>query len=95
MSLNITSIYVPHSRDILTLLHANNKVADQPAHPRSLVSTFVIRFLESIITQLNSCNVLLLQLVSVAGRTGLSLTWLQNPRYEAYISTVASVNDQK
>ena len=28
---------------------ANNKGADQPAHPHSLISAFVIRFLESII----------------------------------------------
>ena len=28
---------------------ANNKGADQPAHPRSLISDFVIRFLENII----------------------------------------------
>ena len=28
---------------------ANNTGADQPAHPRSLISAFVIRFLESII----------------------------------------------
>ena len=27
---------------------ANNKGADQPAHPRSLISAFVFRFLESI-----------------------------------------------
>ena len=26
---------------------ANNKVADQPAHPCSLISTFVVRLLES------------------------------------------------
>ena len=28
---------------------ANNKGADQPAHPRSLISTFVVRYLDSII----------------------------------------------
>ena len=28
---------------------ANNTGADQPAHPHSLISAFVIRFLESII----------------------------------------------
>ena len=28
----------------------NNKGADQPAHPRRLISTFIIRFLESIVT---------------------------------------------
>ena len=29
----------------LSLLHANNKGADQPAHQRSLISTFVIESL--------------------------------------------------
>ena len=29
---------------------SNNKVADQPVHPRSLISAFVIRLLESIIS---------------------------------------------
>ena len=33
---------------------ANNTGADQPAHPRSLMSVFVIRFLESIICKLAS-----------------------------------------
>ena len=31
---------------------ANNTGADQPAHPRSLISAFVFRFLESIICKL-------------------------------------------
>ena len=31
---------------------ANNTSADQPAHPRSLISAFVIRFLKSIICKL-------------------------------------------
>ena len=31
---------------------ANNTGADQPAHPRSLISAFVFRFLESIISRL-------------------------------------------
>ena len=30
----------------------NNKGADQPGHPRSLISAFVIRFLESAIFNL-------------------------------------------
>ena len=30
--------------------YANNKGADQPAHPRSLISTFVVRCLDSIIS---------------------------------------------
>ena len=34
----------------LTLLRADNKGADQPAHLRSLISAFVIHILESSIT---------------------------------------------
>ena len=33
-------------------MFANNKDADQPAHPRSLISAFTIRFLESTISSL-------------------------------------------
>ena len=36
---------------------ANNKGADQPAHPRSLVSTFVIRLLESYIYELATSKI--------------------------------------
>ena len=32
------------ARESLSLGFANNKRADQPAHPRSLISTFVIRY---------------------------------------------------
>ena len=31
---------------------ANNTGADQPAHPRSLISAFVVRFLENFICKL-------------------------------------------
>ena len=34
-----------------TLMLANNKGADQPAHPRSLISAFVIRYLKSKVTR--------------------------------------------
>ena len=44
-------IYV-HCREKTFLLgFANNKGADQPAHRHSLISTFVIRLLESIISR--------------------------------------------
>ena len=33
---------------------ANNTGADQPAHPRSLISAFVIRFVEIIICKLST-----------------------------------------
>ena len=37
----------------LFLPYANNKGADQPAHPRSLISTFVVHCLDSIIPLLS------------------------------------------
>ena len=37
------------SRDTPILLHANNQNADQPAHPRKLISAFCFPFLESTI----------------------------------------------
>ena len=36
-----------HRRDKFGLFCANNKEADQPVHPRSLISAFVIHFLQS------------------------------------------------
>ena len=36
---------------------ANNTGADQPAHPRSLISAFVIRLLESIISKLATSEI--------------------------------------
>ena len=42
-------ISVAMSREKLLLLYANNKGADLLAHPRSLISTFVVRCLDSII----------------------------------------------
>ena len=36
---------------------ANNKGADQPAHPGSLISVFVIHFLKSIISKLASSEI--------------------------------------
>ena len=39
------------SQESLTLLHANNKGVDQPAHPHSLISALVIRSLTSMIAE--------------------------------------------
>ena len=36
---------------------ANNKGADQPAHPRILINAFVIRLLESIISRLATSEI--------------------------------------
>ena len=40
-------IHGPRHKKNLILLYASNKGADQPVHPRSLVSAFVTHFLES------------------------------------------------
>ena len=37
---------------------ANKKGADQPAHPRSLISAFVFPFLDSIISKLATSEIL-------------------------------------
>ena len=47
-----TMIIWASTRENLLRGVANNTGADQPAHPRSLISAFVIRFLESIICKL-------------------------------------------
>ena len=39
------------ARETLTLLHVNNKDADQPAHPRSLISALVVHCMEISSTQ--------------------------------------------
>ena len=39
---------------------ANSEGADQPAHPRSLISAFGIRLLESVISKLAPCEISLL-----------------------------------
>ena len=45
-------IYGPQREKTCLRGFANNTGADQPAHPRSLISAFVIRFLESVICKL-------------------------------------------
>ena len=60
--------------------YANNKGADQPAHPRSLISTFVVSCLDSIIPLVSISKISSLYLASVAAQAGLSLLWLQNPK---------------
>ena len=39
----------PRQEKTCFMLYANNKDADQPAHPHSLISIFVVHFLDSII----------------------------------------------
>ena len=41
----------------LTLLHTKNKGIDQPMHPRSLISAFVIRYMASEVVKLAPCKI--------------------------------------
>ena len=52
----------------------DNKGAYQPVHPPSLISVFVMRLLESIISTLATSECSAFQIVLVADETGLSLT---------------------
>ena len=45
------------TRENLSPGFANNNGAGQPAHPRSLISTFVIHFLESIKSKLATSEI--------------------------------------
>ena len=56
------------------LLHVNNKGADQAEHLHSLISTFVICFLNSLIAKHATSKNSIFQLVSVAQQAEISLT---------------------
>ena len=64
----------------LFMQYVNNKGADQPAHSRSLMSTFVVRCLDSIIPLVSTSKISSLYPASVAAQAGLSLPWSQIPK---------------
>ena len=59
--------------------YANNKGADQPAHPCNLISTFVVHCLDCIIPLISRSEISSLYLASLAEQSSLSLTWSKNP----------------
>ena len=71
----ISQTFRPGHAKTCLMPYANNKRADQPAHPRSLISTFVVRCLESILCILAISKVSRFQLASVAEQAGLNVTW--------------------
>ena len=50
---------VAKTRVLASKKHANNKVTDQSAHPRSLISAIVVRLLESIKSKLVTSKILM------------------------------------
>ena len=59
--------------------YVNNKGADQPAIPRSLISAFAVRCLYSIIPLDSMAEISKLYLASVAAQAGLCLGWSETP----------------
>ena len=51
--------------------YANNKGADQPAHPRSQISAFVVRCLDSVMSLVSVTKIPSLMLASVAEQASL------------------------
>ena len=67
-------------REKLSSRFGNDIDADQPAHPGRLISAFVIRFLESLISKLASSEIPIFYLVSVSKETGLSVALTKTPK---------------
>ena len=67
----------PGHEKMCLMLYANNKGADQPAHPRSLISAFIVRCLDSIIS-LGSAQ------------AGLCLAWSETPE-DTFCRVVAQI----
>ena len=57
--------------------YANNKGTDQPAHPRSLISAFVVCCLDSVTSLVSVTKISSLKLASE--QASLSLTWSETP----------------
>ena len=59
--------------------YTNSKAADQPTHSGSLISAFVVRYLDSVLPIGDVCGIWRLLLVSVTVQAGLSPTRSQTP----------------
>ena len=80
----------PGHEKMCLMSYANNKGADQPAYPRSLISAFVLRCLDSIISLESIVEMSRLSLASVAAQAGLSLFWSETPE-DTFCRVVAHV----
>ena len=68
-----------------------NTGADEPAHPRSLISAFVVRCLENIIPLVSIFEISRVKLVSVVEQAGLSFNWSQTPKTGFLMTRLAQV----
>ena len=88
----LTIIKCASSWENLFLPYANNKCADQPAHPRSLISAFDVCCLDSRISLFSISKISRLYLASVAEQNGLCLTWSENPKTGFLACDVAQIS---
>ena len=58
----------------LFMPYANNKGVDQPAHPHSLISACIVRWVDSIRPLVSISEISTFYLASVAGLAGLNVT---------------------
>ena len=76
----MSKIYGPRREKTCLWGFANNKDADQPAHPGSPISAFVFRLLESFISRHALSVSSIFKIVSVAEETALSLALSETPK---------------
>ena len=72
--------YGPRCEKTYLQRFANNKGPDEPVHSRSLISAFVIRLMESIISKFAASKFSRECQVSVAEETDLSLALTETPK---------------
>ena len=71
--------------------YVNNKGADQPAHPRSLISAFIVRCLGSIKPLVSISEISSLHLASMAAQASLCLTWSQTLKTGFLVTRLKSI----
>ena len=71
--------YEPDHEKTCLMSFANNKGADQHAHPQSPISAFVVRCLDNVMSLVSVTKISSLMLASVAEQASLSLTWSETP----------------
>ena len=86
----VRQIYEPGHEKMCLMSYANNKGADQPAHPRSLISAFVVHCLDSVMCLVSLTKISSLLLASVAEQASLSLTWSGTPE-DTFCRVVAHI----
>ena len=77
--LNRNNITEPDHEKMCLMPYANNKGADQPAHPRSLISAFVVRCQNRMIPLVYISEISRFKLVSVAEQVSLCLALSETP----------------